>query len=707
VVISLAFTSVLFQFNHYSQLHGNVGQIEILQEEISMKEGEMAEMKSAARSKTHEFRERLDALQAELVTVQERLLETDGEREEAEELLRAEQQKNHARRIAEGANIGAKAGFIESDGDKKAVPLSKKGRQGETHTLRRVEELLRAQQQETHARHIAEGDNIEAKAGFIESDGDKKALLASSEILLSASFLWNERTSVRAYGDNTRDAPGTENVDIPKKSSSAQGTSCVKPYQALSQREPQFAYSSPTDLRPVPAGVDAVERWRYDSDGVYWTEKDEFFSHFMAHREELKEFPSAMSQEIQRLCGEAQDDQVCRMLQKNYPDTWTKSMTFLNDSTAYIVTGDINMMWMRDSVAQIYHYLPLASGNEVVQIMFEATLRRLQTWISLDPYGSAFRLYFDFDHAKKPKLTKWDFRSGRTAYVAQHNYEIDSLCYFVRLSYQYWKTTGVSRHLTRKWKRVAKSMIDLWVTEQDHDTKSCYRYPEVESRNTGSKICRTGMTWGAFRPSDDLMRFNFNVPANMFVHVSLKQIAEIAKTVFQDAELYDAASNLAVEIAAGIEKFGIVQDAEVGPMYAYEVDGCGEVLKGDDANIPSLLSAPYLGFDENPEVYENTRKFLLSNRNKQFFCSSTKDICGIGSSHTPGYGPWHMAIVMQGLTAKTNAEKKEVLKMLKLSTKDDALHEAFKADSPASYTRKWFGWPNSLFAEFVRDVVDV
>jgi meiotically up-regulated gene 157 (Mug157) protein len=39
--------------------------------------------------------------------------------------------------------------------------------------------------------------------------------------------------------------------------------------------------------------------------------------------------------------------------------------------------------------------------------------------------------------------------------------------------------------------------------------------------------------------------------------------------------------------------------ARVGPvMLAYEVDGFGSHLRMDDANVPSLLSLPYLGYLE-------------------------------------------------------------------------------------------------------------
>ena len=80
---------------------------------------------------------------------------------------------------------------------------------------------------------------------------------------------------------------------------------------------------------------------------------------------------------------------------------------------------------------------------------------------------------------------------------------------------------------------------------------------------------------------------------------------------------------------------------------------------------------------------------------------------GIGSSHTPGKNVWHMALVMQGMTATTKEEKLEILDMIARTDADTGyLHEGFNVDNPYEYSREWFTWPNSLFAEFVEKCVD-
>lgn len=58
----------------------------------------------------------------------------------------------------------------------------------------------------------------------------------------------------------------------------------------------------------------------------------------------------------------------------------------------------------------------------------------------------------------------------------------------------------------------------------------------------------------------------------------------------------------------------------------------------DDANVPSLLSIPYLGYssphDSDGEIYRNTRRFILSSQNPHFHKAGLFE--GIGSPHTPG-----------------------------------------------------------------------
>ena len=215
------------------------------------------------------------------------------------------------------------------------------------------------------------------------------------------------------------------------------------------------------------------------------------------------------------------------------------------------------------------------------------------------------------------------------------------------------------------------------------------------------------MTWSGFRPSDDPCQYGYLIPSNMFAVVVLRYAAEIAETVLQDPSLAEEAKRLGDEIERGIRKYGIVEHPKYGPVFAYETDGLGNYSLMDDANVPSLLSIPYLGYvSADDPLYQNTRRFVLSEDNPYFF--KGKAAQGIGSPHTPHRYIWHIALAMEGLTADRPEEK---WRLIDLMVRTDAgtgmMHESFDADDPTQFTRKWFSWANMMFCELLLDLCDI
>ena len=213
-----------------------------------------------------------------------------------------------------------------------------------------------------------------------------------------------------------------------------------------------------------------------------------------------------------------------------------------------------------------------------------------------------------------------------------HNFEVDSLCYFVRLSYEYWKHSGVHQIFDIEFLNAAKIIINLWEIEQEHQTRSTYSYPELIHDGRGPKFCKTNFIWGAFRPSDDRCQYSFNIAANMFVSISLEYFDEIFRNFFKnEVEILKKIKKLKEELDFEIFNKGVI-DTPIGKVYAYEVDGCGSYFLGDDANVPSLLSMFYLGyknpFDISNEILENTKKYSLSKSNPFYFTSRLSS--GIG-----------------------------------------------------------------------------
>jgi meiotically up-regulated gene 157 (Mug157) protein len=297
----------------------------------------------------------------------------------------------------------------------------------------------------------------------------------------------------------------------------------------------------------------------------------------------------------------------------------------------------------------------------------------------------------------------------QSPWVWERKYEIDSLCYPVQLSYLYWKATGSTSLFDEPYKETVRSIIRLWRTEQRHFELSPYRFTRLTGPKTdtlrnsglGMPVNYTGMTWSGFRPSDDACTFGYLIPSNMFASVALGYVAEIAEAVLGDNELKAEAEALKEDIDEGIRTYGIYRHPIYGDMYAYETDGFGNYNLMDDANVPSLLSIPYIGYAAKDDpVYMNTRRFILSKSNPYYYEGSHAS--GIGSPHTPPQYIWPIALSMQGLTSDDPQEVEAIIDMLSRTDADTGfMHEGFDVNDPSRFTRPWFAWANSLFAELI------
>lgn len=362
--------------------------------------------------------------------------------------------------------------------------------------------------------------------------------------------------------------------------------------------------------------------------------------------------------------------------------TIRNDVSFTPDGTTYVITGDIGAMWLRDASAQVRPYLYFAS-DPAVKNMLRGVISREAKDIGIDPYANAF---------------------NRDYKVAEEKYELDSLLYPIQLAWLYWKQTGDSTVFTPDVKIAYEKALSLMELERDH-TLSHYRHRELSNDGMGGQVGYTGMIWTGFRPSDDAAKYGYNIPDEMFAVVTLAELQEFEAVIWRDSQKQQEVAALRDGVANGINNYGIVYSPKYGYMYAYEVDGLGHANLMDDANVPSLLSIPYLGYApaDNP-IYQNTRRFVLSADNPYFF--SGKSAEGIGSPHTPAGYIWPLALAMEGLTSKDPAEVSAVLTELRASDLGDhLLHESFDVDDPTKFTRSNFGWPCALFSELVLDRV--
>jgi meiotically up-regulated gene 157 (Mug157) protein len=371
----------------------------------------------------------------------------------------------------------------------------------------------------------------------------------------------------------------------------------------------------------------------------------------------------------------------------------------------FVITGDIPAMWLRDSTAQVWPYLSLVNNDPELKRLIEGVIRRQTKCVLIDPYANAFN--------DGPGDSPWmkDLTDMKPE-LHERKWEIDSLCYPVRLAHGYWKTTGDASVFDDEWSRAAALIYKTFREQQRREGPGPYRFQRVTATLTdtvagngyGNPSRPVGLICSTFRPSDDSTIYNFLIPSNHFAVKSLKQLAEIAGTVRGDAGFSAQCLDLAGEVETALSAFGVATHPTHGNIITYEADGYGNVLFMDDANVPSLLSLPYLGLiDRNDSLYASTRKFILSEDNPWFF--SGRHAAGIGSPHTGTRRVWPIAIIMTAITATDDAEVADSLKtLIKTDAGTGFMHESFDPDNPGRFTRKWFAWANTLFGELVYNI---
>jgi meiotically up-regulated gene 157 (Mug157) protein len=393
--------------------------------------------------------------------------------------------------------------------------------------------------------------------------------------------------------------------------------------------------------------------------------------------------------------------QLARMFKACFRNALETTVSTLPDGTAFVATGDIPAMWLRDSAAQVRPYLALAASDPAIADLLEAVVRRQLAYVGLDPYANAF-------NAQPARAGNHTDRPITDSLVWERKFELDSACWPLLLAYDLWRVTGRTAHLDDGFEAAARAILGTWRAEQDHEARSGYRFhrpgaPTIDALGRdgrGPLVVPTGMIWSGFRPSDDATTFGYLVPANMLATVALAALAASAAATDRDALAVEAAA-LRAEILTGLAAHAGVPHPVHGPVWMYEVDGLGGRLLADDANLPSLLALPYLGWcDAADPVYLATRALVLSDENPWFARGAVA--AGIGSPHTPPGWVWHLGLIAQALTATDDAERDALLETLERTDAGTGLmHESFDPSDPRRFTRPWFGWANALFAELV------
>ncbi len=388
----------------------------------------------------------------------------------------------------------------------------------------------------------------------------------------------------------------------------------------------------------------------------------------------------------------------------NTLDTTVSTQTVDGRPSTYVITGDIDAMWLRDSSAQVWPYLQFAPKDERLKTLIAGVINKQTQCILKDPYANAF--YNDENAASHWKSDHTDMKAG----VHERKWEVDSLCYPIRLAHAYWKQTGDTSPFDARWQESLRAVHRTFVEQQRKTGAGPYRFQRQTRQATdtlplggqGYPVNPVGLICSSFRPSDDASVFGFLVPSNFFAVVSLRQGAQMLDALPDgDKALATQMRTLAGEVETALRKYAVVQHPKYGQIYAYEVDGFGSSLLMDDANVPSLLSLPYLGaVSKSDPIYQNTRRFLLSSDNPFFFKGQAAE--GIGGPHVGMDMIWPMAITLRALTSDDELEIRTAIEQLKTThAATGFMHETFHKDDPKRFSRAWFAWANTLFGELL------
>lgn len=413
---------------------------------------------------------------------------------------------------------------------------------------------------------------------------------------------------------------------------------------------------------------------------------------------------------IRKIKAGVKNPELTWLFENCFPNTLDTTVDFSIENgkpDTYVITGDIDAMWLRDSTAQVWPYLPLMKNDKKLQQLIAGVINRQVKNIHLDPYTNAF-------YKDGTKVSEWkhtditDMKPG----VHERKWEIDSLCYPIRLAHQYWKLTGDITPFDSAWKESVALTVKTFREQQRKEGNGSYTFQRTTAWATdgvplggyGYPVKPVGLICSIFRPSDDATIFPFLIPSNFFAVVSLKQAAEMVNVIHKDAKLVAECLALANEVSKALKQYAVATHPKFGKVYAFEVNGYGSFNLMDDANVPSLLSLPYLGaMTAADAVYQNTRRYVLSSENPFFFKGTAGE--GIGGPHAGMDMIWPLSIIMRGLTSNNSAEIKTCIKLLQSSHAGTGfMHESFHKNDASKFTRKWFAWANTLFGELVMNV---
>lgn len=425
---------------------------------------------------------------------------------------------------------------------------------------------------------------------------------------------------------------------------------------------------------------------------------------------------AAVDAKIAEIVPKLTNRKLAWMFENCYPNTLDTTVHYrttpAGEDETFVYTGDIHAMWLRDSAAQVWPYLSLVTKDEPLRRMIRGVVRKQLELVRLDRYANAFN---DVPPAEATVIDREQDDVPLQKGVFERKYELDSLCYPIRLAYGYWKASSDATIFDADYRKTLRIIVDTMKEQQRRNGfKTPYYFVRlapnnnsIENRGWGRRTRPVGLIVSAFRPSDDATILPFLVPSNLMAVDVLAKAAEIARVVSKDEPFAAECVSLAAEVKNALERHAAIVNPETGRrQWAFEVDGFGSATFMDDANVPSLIAIPY--FTDIPPtdpIYRATREFVWSEMNPYFHVGSV--LTGIGGPHCAPDSVWPMSLVLRALTSENDEEIRQSLEMIVRSDAEKGfIHESVSKDDASDYTRDWFAWANTLFGELVVKLYD-
>ncbi|KAI0417878.1 hypothetical protein F5X98DRAFT_129558 [Xylaria grammica] len=451
----------------------------------------------------------------------------------------------------------------------------------------------------------------------------------------------------------------------------------------------------------------------------------------------------AIEKVIDDVVSRMKDPDLARLFENTFPSTTDTTVKFhTTDSTdtkrnrintgsfeegqwegpqSFIITGDIIAEWLRDSTNQLAPYQALAKKDPKIYQLILGAINTQSEFVIESPYCNAFQ---------PPPISNLPISNNGqddivhpvydpTA-VFECKYELDSLAHFLALGNDFNEHTGSKEFLNPRWYQALQMLLNV-LEEQSQSTFDTEtgrfrrnQYTFSRTTNIGTETLNlngvgnplnsgTGLVRSAFRPSDDATILGFFIPANAQMAMELKRTAKILQDAGKEG-LSQTVAEWSQKITKGIWEHGVVEHRQFGKVFAYEVDGYGSSILMDDANYPSLLALPLMGFvDASDETYQNTRRMLLSKSSNPYYLKG-RDFHGIGGPHIGLMNAWPMSLLVQARTSDNDEEIQECIDLVLRSSKLGLIHESVDVNVLSSYTRSWFAWANGVFASTILDL---